>query len=68
MLHSLDSELVEMTLGCWYAMQIEKHVQYNWNFHMRQPKKTVVTHKAVQKYIHIYVVYISTVNTLFTDL
>jgi uncharacterized short protein YbdD (DUF466 family) len=60
---SLDAELVKMTVGCGIChINIKTYVHYVWSFRKRKPKKTVVTHEAIQKYIHIYI-YISTVNS-----
>jgi hypothetical protein len=49
-LHSQDPQLVRMTVVCKiYHITTKIYVQYNWSFHIRKPKKTVVTHEAIQK-------------------
>jgi hypothetical protein len=50
------SKLVKMTVGCEICHTNTKtYVQCNWSFHTKKKQeKTVVTHEAIQKYIHIY--------------
>jgi hypothetical protein len=40
-LHSLDPNLVKMTVGSGICyINTKTYVQYNWSFHTRNPKKT----------------------------
>jgi hypothetical protein len=56
---SLDPELVKMTIEREMChINTKTYVQYKWNFHIRDPKKTVVTHTSIWRYIHIYDVWL----------